>query len=133
MATVGYMAAALAASGQLLAIRRSRSPHVAGWLNAATRWCGGSGRLLLAAVTFGLVALAPMVIQAVQRAGGNLDRAQEEVLVIEDAGARLLATGTPEEIAGVPDSYTGQFLADLVEAEIKVSRAKGKRRAAAAA
>ena len=46
---------------------------------------------------------------------------------------RLLATGTPEEIAGVPDSYTGQFLADLVEPEIKVSRAKGKRRAAAAA
>jgi excinuclease ABC subunit A len=49
-----------------------------------------------------------------------------------EEGGRLLATGTPEEIAGVPDSYTGQFLAELVEPEIRVRRAKPKRTAAAA-
>ena len=34
-----------------------------------------------------------------------------------DAGGELIATGTPEQVAGNPDSYTGRFLADLVEAE----------------
>ena len=34
-----------------------------------------------------------------------------------------MATGTPEEVAGVPDSHTGRFLAELVEpAEPKVRR-----------
>ena len=32
-------------------------------------------------------------------------------------GGELIATGTPEEVAGNPDSYTGRFLADLVEPE----------------
>ena len=31
-----------------------------------------------------------------------------------DAGGRIVATGTPEEVAGVPASYTGRFLADLL-------------------
>ena len=31
-----------------------------------------------------------------------------------DAGGRIVATGTPEEVAGVPGSYTGRFLADLL-------------------
>jgi excinuclease ABC subunit A len=31
-----------------------------------------------------------------------------------DAGGRVVATGTPEEVAGVPESYTGRFLADLL-------------------
>ena len=44
----------------------------------------------------------------------------------------MLATGTPEQVAATPDSYTGQFLADLVEPEVKVRR-KAKRPAAAAA
>jgi excinuclease ABC subunit A len=34
-----------------------------------------------------------------------------------DAGGELIATGTPEQVAGVPNSYTGRFLRDLVEAE----------------
>jgi excinuclease ABC subunit A len=32
-----------------------------------------------------------------------------------EAGGELIATGTPEEIAGHPESYTGGFLAELVE------------------
>ena len=31
-----------------------------------------------------------------------------------DAGGRVVATGTPEEVAAVPGSYTGRFLADLL-------------------
>jgi len=31
-----------------------------------------------------------------------------------DAGGRLVATGTPEEVAGVKASYTGRFLAGLL-------------------
>jgi excinuclease ABC subunit A len=31
-----------------------------------------------------------------------------------DAGGRIVATGTPEEVAGVPASYTGRFLGDLL-------------------
>jgi len=31
-----------------------------------------------------------------------------------DAGGRVVATGTPEEVAAVKDSYTGRFLADLL-------------------
>jgi hypothetical protein len=40
----------------------------------------------------------------------------------------VVATGTPEQIAGVTGSYTGSFLADLLPAV-----AKPARRAAAAA
>jgi excinuclease ABC subunit A len=32
-----------------------------------------------------------------------------------EAGGELVATGTPEAVAGNPDSYTGRFLAELVE------------------
>jgi excinuclease ABC subunit A len=32
-----------------------------------------------------------------------------------EGGGEIVATGTPEEVAAVPDSYTGRFLADLVE------------------
>ena len=31
-----------------------------------------------------------------------------------DGGGRLVATGTPEEVASVPDSYTGKFLRDVL-------------------
>ncbi|MDQ3769719.1 MAG: excinuclease ABC subunit UvrA, partial [Actinomycetota bacterium] len=31
-----------------------------------------------------------------------------------EEGGRLVAAGTPEEVAGTPGSYTGRFLADLV-------------------
>jgi excinuclease ABC subunit A len=32
-----------------------------------------------------------------------------------EAGGEVIATGTPEQLAGNPDSYTGRFLAELVE------------------
>ena len=41
-----------------------------------------------------------------------------------DAGGRIVATGTPEEVAAVAASYTGRFLADLLP------KANGRRRAA---
>ncbi|MFC4066813.1 glycosyltransferase family 87 protein [Actinoplanes subglobosus] len=63
-------------------------------------------RDLLAWATWGAVALLPLVIQAVQRAGGRTDRAQEEVLVVEHMGESLLRSGTPylsrTEIAAIP-------------------------------
>ncbi|BEL10671.1 glycosyltransferase 87 family protein [Actinoplanes sichuanensis] len=63
-------------------------------------------RDLLAWATWGAVALLPVVIQSVQRAGGRTDRAQEEVLVVEQMGESLLHSGTPylsrTEIAAIP-------------------------------
>jgi excinuclease ABC subunit A len=51
-----------------------------------------------------------------------------------EEGGRVIATGTPEQVAGVPDSHTGRFLADLVEpASPKVRRAPRRKKAAAAA
>lgn len=65
-------------------------------------------RLLLTAGVFAAVTLVPLVTQAVQRAGGRTDRAQEEVLVAEQMGQRLLDTGTPyldrPDIAALPSS-----------------------------
>jgi excinuclease ABC subunit A len=49
-----------------------------------------------------------------------------------EEGGEVLATGTPEQVAAVPDSYTGQFLADLVEPAVKVRRT-GKPKAPVAA
>jgi len=44
----------------------------------------------------------------------------------------VLAIGTPERVAATPGSYTGEFLAELVEPELKVTRT-GKRKAPVAA
>jgi excinuclease ABC subunit A len=50
-----------------------------------------------------------------------------------EGGGQLIATGTPEQIAAVPESYTGQFLTDLVEAaEVKVRRTRKRRTPVAA-
>jgi excinuclease ABC subunit A len=49
-----------------------------------------------------------------------------------EEGGEVLATGTPEQVAAVPSSYTGQFLGNLVEPEVKVKRT-GKRKAPVAA
>ncbi|MEU4621207.1 glycosyltransferase 87 family protein [Actinoplanes sp. NPDC023801] len=63
-------------------------------------------RGLLTWVAWGAVALLPMIVQAVQRASGRTDRAQEEVLVVEHMGESLLHSGTPylsrPEIAAIP-------------------------------
>jgi excinuclease ABC subunit A len=47
-----------------------------------------------------------------------------------EGGGEVLATGTPEQVAAAQNSYTGQFLTDLVEPEVKVTR---KRKTAVAA
>ncbi|HEX6229625.1 MAG TPA: excinuclease ABC subunit UvrA, partial [Solirubrobacterales bacterium] len=47
-------------------------------------------------------------------------------------GGEVVATGTPEEVAAVESSYTGRFLAGLVE-PAKPARAKRKRREPVAA
>jgi len=66
-------------------------------------------RTALAAATWCATALVPLIFQATERADGRLDRAQEEVLVIEAGGARMLQTGTPyldrESIAAVPGAF----------------------------
>ena len=52
-----------------------------------------------------------------------------------EAGGELIATGTPEQVAGSPTSYTGRFLRNLVEAEEpapKPRRTKRKRQPVAA-
>jgi Glycosyltransferase family 87 len=90
VASIGYGAAALVALGQVLAPRLRRL----------------AVRVGLAAAAFAGTALLPLVVEAVQRAGGRGDRAQEEVLVVEHGGDRLLHTGTPyltrDAIAALP-------------------------------
>jgi hypothetical protein len=65
-------------------------------------------RAVLTWLTWAATALVPLAVQAVQRAGGRTDRAQEEVLVVEQAGQRLLDHGTPylgrDAIAALPEA-----------------------------
>ena len=35
-----------------------------------------------------------------------------------DKGGRVIATGTPEDVAGTAGSYTGQYLAPLLQARL---------------
>jgi excinuclease ABC subunit A len=49
-----------------------------------------------------------------------------------EEGGKVLAVGTPERVAATPGSYTGEFLAGLVEPEMKVRRT-GKPKATLAA
>ena len=44
-----------------------------------------------------------------------------------EAGGEVIAAGTPEQVAGIPDSYTGRFLADLVEPEAPTVTRKSSR------
>jgi excinuclease ABC subunit A len=41
-----------------------------------------------------------------------------------EEGGRVVATGTPEEVAAAPTSYTGQFLTGLIEPKVRRRRAK---------
>jgi excinuclease ABC subunit A len=46
-----------------------------------------------------------------------------------EEGGRIVATGTPEEVAAVDFSYTGRFLANLVEPARPTRKARaGKKR-----
>jgi len=79
----GYAAAAALAGTQLLLARR------------VPRLTGTGARAALTAASWLATCAVPLVLQAVQRAAGHPGRAQEEVVVVEDAGYRLLHTGTP--------------------------------------
>jgi excinuclease ABC subunit A len=50
-----------------------------------------------------------------------------------DAGGRIVAQGTPEQVAAVKDSYTGRFLAPLLTGRARAAALRGRRRAAEAA
>ncbi|HEV7398715.1 MAG TPA: ATP-binding cassette domain-containing protein, partial [Solirubrobacterales bacterium] len=50
-----------------------------------------------------------------------------------EEGGEVVATGTPEEVAAVAASYTGRFLAELVEPAKPKRGARGQREAAVAA
>jgi excinuclease ABC subunit A len=50
-----------------------------------------------------------------------------------EEGGEIVATGTPEQVAALPESYTGQFLTRLVEPAVKVKRRERRRREPVAA
>jgi len=43
-----------------------------------------------------------------------------------EAGGEVIATGTPEQVAKVERSYTGQFLRELLPAPAPAKRARAK-------
>ncbi|MDI6099120.1 glycosyltransferase 87 family protein [Actinoplanes sp. NEAU-A12] len=102
-----------AAFALITALTSTLMPHRAwgavaawGYLAAALLVYAVRRRDLLTWGAWAAVALLPLVVQSVQRAGGRTDRAQEEVLVVEHMGESLLHTGTPylgrAEIAAIP-------------------------------
>src|SRR5262249_15449403 len=68
---------------------------VAATLQMSMRRTGARGRALITGAAFLATAVVPLLVEAVQRAGGRTDRAQDEVLVIEAGGVRLWHSGTP--------------------------------------
>ncbi|MCO1596308.1 DUF2029 domain-containing protein [Micromonospora sp. RHAY321] len=96
VAAVGYLVATLAVVVQL-SLRR-RTP--------ASRLVGLPGRWAVTGFTWASTALLPVLWQSIDRSAGRTDRAQEEVLVVEHSGARLLEHGTPylgpDAIAALP-------------------------------
>lgn len=96
VAAVGYLLAALAVLGQLVARRRHPGTPAAG---LTARWA-------VTGFAWAASTLLPLVLESVQRASGRTDRAQEEVVVVEHAGERLAAHGTPylghDAIAALP-------------------------------
>ncbi|MGC4744899.1 glycosyltransferase 87 family protein [Micromonospora sp. DT201] len=96
VATIGYLVAALMVITQLLLRRRFPAARLAGlparWAVTGLAWVGTT--------------LLPLLWQSIERASGRTDRAQEEVLVVEHAGTRLLEHGTPylgpDAIAALP-------------------------------
>lgn len=101
LAVWGYAATTVAVLGQLT-VRR---------LGATSRLAplgGARARAVLTGLACVATVLLPLAVQAVQRAAGRPDRAQEEVLVVEQAGQRLIDTGTPyldrAAIASLPEA-----------------------------
>ena len=50
-----------------------------------------------------------------------------------EEGGKLVAAGTPEQVAAVAGSYTGRFLADIVQPAAPKRRRAGRSKVAAAA
>jgi excinuclease ABC subunit A len=50
-----------------------------------------------------------------------------------EEGGRLMAAGTPEEVAAIPGSHTGRFLAGIVEPRVPSRRASRRQKVPAAA
>ncbi len=48
-----------------------------------------------------------------------------------DEGGEVVAIGTPEDVAAIAGSYTGRFLADLVEPKVKRTRRRKREPVAA--
>ncbi|MET7948148.1 glycosyltransferase family 87 protein [Micromonospora sp. NPDC005324] len=96
VAAVGYLLATLTVIAQLLLRRRSPT----------SRLTGLSARWVVTGLAWATTTLLPLAWQAIDRAGGRTDRAQEEVVVVEHAGSRLLEHGTPylgpDAIAALP-------------------------------
>ncbi|MFC4106547.1 glycosyltransferase 87 family protein [Micromonospora zhanjiangensis] len=97
VAAPGYLLATLAVLGQLLLRRHP---------DRRATLTGVPARAVLTVVTWATTAVLPMLWQAVERAAGRTDRAQEEVIVVEQAGSRLIDHGTPylghDAIAALP-------------------------------
>ncbi|MGC4865895.1 glycosyltransferase 87 family protein [Micromonospora sp. DT53] len=96
VAAVGYLLATLTVIAQLLLRRRIPTSRLTG---LPARWA-------VTGLAWAATTLLPLAWQAIDRAGGRTDRAQEEVLVVEQAGNRLLEHGTPylgpDAIAALP-------------------------------
>ncbi|GLZ56525.1 glycosyltransferase family 87 protein [Micromonospora sp. NBRC 107095] len=96
VAAVGYLLATLTVTAQLLLRRRSPTSRLTG---LPARWA-------VTGLAWAATTLLPLAWQSIDRAGGRTDRAQEEVLVVEQAGNRLLEHGTPylgpDAIAALP-------------------------------
>ncbi|MEU8332409.1 glycosyltransferase family 87 protein [Micromonospora sp. NPDC048839] len=96
VAAVGYLVATLAVLTQLLLRRHHPTARLVG---LGARWT-------ITGLTWAGTALLPLLWQSIERANGRTDRAQEEVLVVEHAGTRLLEHGTPylgpDAIAALP-------------------------------
>lgn len=94
-----YLTAFLVVVVQLMLRRTSAARSAPGRSASALR-------MGLTWAAWGGAAIVPLVAEAVQRAGGRTDRAQEEVLVVEHMGERLASTGTPylgpDAIAALP-------------------------------
>lgn len=83
----GYAVAALVVAGQLLVTRRAPGP--------VRRASSSASRAALTILTWIATALVPLSIQVFERAGGQTNRAQSEVVVVEAAGQRIIEDGTP--------------------------------------
>lgn len=97
VAAIGYLVATVVVVGQLVLRRHSTAAtaHEQAGVPLAVRLTGTPARAALTVLTWCATALLPLLWQAVQRAGGRADRAQEEVLVVERSGIRLIEEGTP--------------------------------------